>query len=145
MANIDLYFRIFNSLGANKIILMMVFFGLIGCSTPFQSRSKLSKEQYQLQIGQTQDDIRSVLYQNLNLFISCRNQAISTYGDKIKGDITVVFVVKPNGEIQRVGVEETSLPVKFRACLLKALYDIRFRPTQTGRSHRVSQPLNLDG
>ncbi len=121
---------------------MIVF--LTACApmiTPPVSR----KITYQEAKDLTVKNVAQKIQDNIGSFQRCHQRSMKKRKNrKVAGKVTLVFLLLESGDLQRIGVMESELPLDLKACAIEALWSIKFDPPLTGRKLKINQPISFN-
>lgn len=119
-------------------VLLVLTLQLSSCASTPPVKKNLT---YGQKKRKTMLSINQVITGNIKRFEYCYKQAASK--NNVTGRITLVFTVRRDGKVQRAGVINDSMPIKFKACLIRALWTLNFPPPIIGRPIKIQQPLEF--
>lgn len=94
----------------------------------------------------TLNDVTKVIKGNISKVKSCYYKEIRRKGLRPSGSITLVLLIRPNGEVKRAGVEvedNETVPISLQSCVIEVLFALRFPAPRTGKPFKINQPLKF--
>lgn len=126
-------------------IFFIVISLFLSCSSDEKKGPKEQRLTYQENRKKTLEDVTFVIKRNIHRLKKCYRREVKK-GRRPVGSVTLVLLIRTNGEIKRAGVEvpdEQVLPISLQSCLIEELFSLTFPPPRTGRSFKIKQPLRF--